>query len=105
MQPASSPPQVLRPEPPPRRNAGRRFLLVLVLLAFAFLGGFIPQWLEVRTLRTQLEQTNLQLRLANAHRMLGVASQEAQRNNYASAAEASARFFDDVATLSRAEVF
>jgi uncharacterized protein HemX len=107
MQPASPPPQAPKPTPAttPRGNAGRRFLLVVFLLAAAFLGGFIPQWLEVRSLRTQLEQTALQLRLADAHRALGVASHEAQRNNYASAAQAAAKFFDDTATLARADAF
>lgn len=105
MQPAPPPPQAPKPTPPPRGNAGRRFLLVLFLLAAAFLGGFIPQWLEVRSLRTQSERTDLQLRLANAHRILGVASQEAQRSNYASAAQAASKFFDDTATLARADAF
>lgn len=105
MQPAPPPPQAPKPTPPPRGNAGRRFLLVLFLLAAAFLGGFIPQWLEVRSLRAQLERTDLRLRLADAHRALGVASQEAQRSNYASAAEAASRFFDVTATLARTDAF
>lgn len=71
----------------------------------AFLGGFIPQWLEARSARAELEHVELQLRLASAHRILGVASHEAQRNNYASAAQAAARFFDDTATLARADAF
>ena len=37
---------------------------MVFLLAAAFLGGFVPQWLEARSLREQLEQTDLQLRLA-----------------------------------------
>jgi hypothetical protein len=90
---------------PTRSNAGRKFLLVILLLAAAFLGGFVPQWLEARSLRANLEQTDLQLRLANAHRALGVASQEAQRNNYANASQAAAKFFNDAAVLSRAEAF
>jgi len=84
---------------------GRRILLVVVLLAIAFAGGFVPRWLEARSLRAELERTDLQLRLANAHRLLGLASQEAQRSNYASAAQAAARFFDEAATLARAGAF
>lgn len=65
----------------------------------------MPQWLEVRSLRATLAATDLQLRLADAHRLLGVASHEAQRNNYASAAQAAARFFDQCAALARTEKF
>ena len=78
-----------------------RFLIVALLLVVAFLGGFIPQWIEARNLRTRLERMETQLQLANLHRLLGVASQEAQRNNYASAAEAAAQFFDQCATITR----
>ena len=105
MQPAPPPPSVPKPPPPPRGNAGRRFLLVLFLLAAAFLGGFVPQWLEVRSLRATLAATDLQLRLTEAHRTLGVASQEAMRNNYANAAQAAAQFFDQCATLARSDAF
>jgi hypothetical protein len=104
MQPAPPPPPVTK-APPARGNAGRRFLLVLFLLAAAFLGGFVPQWLEVRNLRATLETTDLQLRLSEAHRMLGVASHEAQRNNYGNAAQAAGQFFDECATLARNDAF
>jgi len=79
--------------------------LVVVLLAAAFLGGFVPQWIKVRNLRTEVRTMDLELRLANAHRLLGIASQEAQRSNYASAAQAAAQFFDRCGTLARTETF
>jgi hypothetical protein len=104
MQPAPPPPPAPK-SPPVRGNTGRRFLLVLFLLAAAFLGGFVPQWLEARSLRDALASTELQYRLAEAHRTLGVASHEAMRNNYANAAEAAARFFDQCATLARTDAF
>ena len=91
--------------PPPRRSAGKRFLVIVFLLAAAFLGGYVPQWLELRNVRAQLEHTDLQLRLANAHRALGIAAQEAQRSNYANAAQAAATFFDACATLARTNAF
>ena len=90
--------------PAPRRR-GRSFVLVIFLLGAAFLGGYVPQWWQLRETRATLATTDLQLRLANLHRRLGVASHEAQRNNYASAAESAARFFDDCATLARTEKF
>ncbi|HEX6099555.1 MAG TPA: hypothetical protein VF432_24790 [Thermoanaerobaculia bacterium] len=106
MQPAP-PPQAPRPTPPPppRGNAFRRFLIVAFLIGAAFLGGYIPQRLDAGRLRAELDRTDLQLRLAHAHRLLGVASQEAQRSNYASAAQAAARFFDEAATLARVDAF
>ena len=77
----------------------------MFLLAAAFLGGYIPQWIKLRNLSTQVETMDLQLRLATAHRLVGVASQEAQRSNYASAAQAAGQFFDQCATLVRTETF
>lgn len=97
----ATPPPAPAAPPPPRRRTGRNFLIVLVLLAAAFLGGYIPQWLEARALRTTLQTTELQLRLAEVHQLLGVASHEAQRSNYASASDAARGFFDQCATLAR----
>ena len=47
----------------------------------------------------------MELRLADLHRELGLASHEVQRNNYASAGEAAARFFDDCTKLANIEPF
>ena len=97
----------VRPAPPPPppaatpapRKGGRRFLLFVVLLALAYAGGFVPQWMESRKLSASLEKSELELELANLHRTLGVASHEAQRSNFASAAQAASQFFDRCATL------
>jgi len=91
--------------PVPQRRSGVRFLLIVFLLAAAFGGGYVPQWLEARKLRAELTTCDLQLRLANSHRLLGLASHEAQRSNYASAAEAARLFFETSATLARTETF
>lgn len=69
-------------------------LWIVLLLAFAFVLGYGPKELERRKLASTLQQTDLDLRLATLHRLLGVASHEAQRNNYASAATAARAFFD-----------
>lgn len=61
--------------------------------------------MEVRRLRTTLATTETQLELANLHRLLGVASHEAQRNNYGSAGEAASRFFTQCAELATSEAF
>lgn len=100
MQPPPPAPPPPAPVSPPRRG-GRIFLLTVILLVIAFLAGFIPQWWALRTAQAELKTVQLDLRLADLHRLLGVASEEAQRNNYASAAEAARRFFDEGAALAR----
>lgn len=88
---------------PPRRRS--RFLLIVFLLAVAFGAGYVPQWLELRRLRESYKTASLDLRLATLHRELGVASHEAQRNNFASASEAASRFFTGCAELTNRETF
>lgn len=101
----ASPPSASQPAPPPRpRRTGRNFLIILLLLIAAFLGGYVPQWMELRALRAELQTAELQLRLAEIHQLLGLASHEAMRNNYANAAEDARRFFDQCATIARSGV-
>ena len=83
----------------------KRIVLVLVLLVAAFAGGYIPEWMEVRKLETTLRTTAVDLKLANLHRQLGVAAQEAQRNNYGNATEAARVFFDGCGELVRTYEF
>lgn len=100
MQPAAPPP------PAPRRaHPARKFLLVVLLAIAAFLAGFVPQWWQARGLRASLSRAEMQLQLANLHRQLGLASHEAQRNNYASATDAARFFFDDCTTLANTASF
>ena len=92
------------PAPPPephRRSSLKVFLLVILLLVAAFLGGYIPQALELRRVAETLQRTELDLRLANLHRRLGTASHEVQRNNFASATVAARDFFDGCAALAQ----
>jgi len=93
MQPAVTPPPAA-PPPVRRPSRARAFLLTLILLAIAFGAGYVPQWIELRRLRAESERLSLDLRLANLHRRLGMATYEAQRNNFASAAEQARIFFD-----------
>lgn len=90
------------PLPPKKSHA---LPLVVLLLLVAFGAGFVPQWLAARQLRESLKTTSMELRLATLHRELGVASHEAQRNNYASAGEAASRFFNECAQLANTEPF
>lgn len=97
MQPATTPPPpkpMPAPAPVKRRMSFRTLVWIVLLLAFAFGLGYGPKELERRKLASKLEQTELDLRLANLHRQLGVASYEAQRNNFSSAATAARLFFD-----------
>lgn len=67
---------------------------IVFLIALAFVLGWGPQELRKRNLEERLEQTELDLRLANLHRQIGMASHEAQRNNFAAAATQAGAFFD-----------
>ena len=92
MQPATPP-----PTPPPARRgrpSGKFLLAVLVLLALAFLAGYVPPTLEARRVEQTLRKTEVDLQMANLHRQVGVAALEAQRMNYQLSAQAAARFFD-----------
>jgi hypothetical protein len=73
----------------------------MLLMLIAFGAGFIPNELANRKLTASLETATLDLRLANLHRQLGVASHEAQRNNFTVAADAARSFFDDCRTLTQ----
>lgn len=77
----------------------RKTLGIALLILFAFALGYAPQEFSKRKLAAQLSETELDLRLANLQRQLGLASHEAQRNNFASAAEAARAFFDGCRTL------
>jgi hypothetical protein len=72
----------------------RTILWIVLLVAFAYGLGYGPKELERRKLAAKMEQTELDLRLANLHRQLGIASFEAQRNNFAVSGTAARAFFD-----------
>ncbi|HEX2060330.1 MAG TPA: hypothetical protein VHK90_06285 [Thermoanaerobaculia bacterium] len=74
-------------------------VVVLLLMLLAFGAGFLPNEIANRRLTKTLQTATLDLRLANLHRQLGVASHEAQRNNFGVAADAARVFFDGCRTL------
>ena len=104
-QPLSSP--LSSPEPPPARSrfSFKLFFVMIVLIVAAFLAGYVPCTLRARDTAATLENTQLDLQLANAHRRLGVASHEAQRNNYANAAAAAREFFSGCGALAQSPAF
>ena len=97
MQPATTaPPPKPTPAPVPvkRGMSFRTIVWIALLLGFAFGLGYGPKEIQRRKLAATLEKTEVDLRLANLHRQLGIASFEAQRNNFAVAATAARTFFD-----------
>jgi hypothetical protein len=69
-------------------------MIVTVLLLGAFGGGYIPQRLALHDAQKSLDELRRVHALTELHRRLGVASHEAMRSNYASAAEATKIFFN-----------
>lgn len=70
----------------------RTGLLVLVL-ALVFLLGFVPQWLRVRSLDSQLNESRYELALLELEGRAGAALAEAQRGNYERARQLMTGFF------------
>ncbi len=79
---------------PRPRHGFRNFVLVMLLLCAAYGAGYIPEHLERKRADESLAMLTRTDDLSELHRQLGVASHEAMRNNYASAAEAAKVFFD-----------
>ena len=94
MQPNSSTAPTIEPRPATRRMSFRSVVWIVLLLALAFALGWGPQEMRKRELTDALRETNLELGLVQLHRQLGVASHEAQRNNFAEASTAARAFFD-----------
>lgn len=85
MQPATTTPS----SPVKRRRSFLTIVWIAFLIALAFGLGY-----ERHKLTSTLEQTELDLRLANLHRQLGMAAFEAQQNNFANSAANARLFFD-----------
>jgi hypothetical protein len=97
--PAVTPP----PPAPQKRVSPKTILLVVLLLATSFAAGYLPQKLDNRRLAGEVEKCEVQLRLADLHRQLGLAALEALRLNYANAAASATRFFDGCQQLAASE--
>lgn len=64
------------------------------VLIFVFLLGLIPSCIGARNAQERNTQLEHKLRLADLHIRLGMTSYEANRNNYANAAQTSTEFFN-----------
>jgi len=76
-------------------------LIVLILIAAAFLGGWIPEWLAARraaqeaaSARVGVAQLESQRDLARLEGKLGLVMYEANRNNFADASTRATDFFN-----------
>lgn len=65
-------------------------------MIMVFLLGYIPSWLKTRSVQEQNSRLEYKLKLAELHGRLGMMSYEANRNNYANAAQFSTAFFSDL---------
>lgn len=79
--------------------------LAALLLIAAFLAGYIPRDLAAKRSARTLETTELDLRLANLHRQLGVAVAEAQQNDFRAAATTAGEFFAGCRDVGNAYTF
>jgi hypothetical protein len=86
-------------EKPETRKNHKRFNVKMIALAAAaliavFLLGYIPANESARNARKRIDRLEHDLRLADLRGQLGMASYEANRNNYANGAQHSTAFFN-----------
>lgn len=74
-------------------NQGKLFVGAVVLIA-VFSLGYIPSCISNRAAMERSERLEQKLKLADLHSLLGMTSYEANRNNYANAAQMSTDFFN-----------
>ncbi|HEX4998551.1 MAG TPA: hypothetical protein VFY29_10000 [Terriglobia bacterium] len=70
-----------------------------IVVVAAFLAGFLPQYLESSRLRTELDVAQRQTAIDKTRVMAGRILLEASRQNYGSAQDASARYFNALREL------
>ena len=78
-------------------------MIIVALMVGAFLGGFIPSYMENRKLKAEIEERQDQLaeaqerlQVALLQAKLGMMLIEVEQNNYGKAKERSTEFFDDL---------
>jgi hypothetical protein len=70
-----------------------RIILVIVLLAAAFLAGFVPQYIKAKRLENNLSVARQENALAELRDLAGLAFVQTSQKNYGLAAATSNRFF------------
>lgn len=71
-------------------------IIAAVVLVIAFLAGFVPQYLKVNRLDTELRQARLENTSADLRDLVGLAYFQANQKNYGIAAGTTGRFFNRV---------
>lgn len=74
----------------------KRFLIALAVLAVVFLAGFVPKYLENRTLQARVAEAQDRHRISALHSELGMILIEIQQRNFGIAKDRATRFFNDV---------
>ncbi|HVT42948.1 MAG TPA: hypothetical protein VMT00_01010 [Thermoanaerobaculia bacterium] len=81
-------------------SAQKRTLgIALLAIAIAFVAGYVPSSVGARKAARENDRLELELSLARLHGTLGMTSYEANRNNFATAAEWSTRFFEGLKSI------
>lgn len=91
--------QTEQPPPPTPRPSPKNALVVILLILGAFLLGWLPKEIEGRRLESTLRTTQLDLRLTDLHRQLGVASHQAMLGDFPAAGIAALGFYDGCRAL------
>jgi hypothetical protein len=70
-----------------------RIIAVMILLVAAFLAGFVPQYIKVKRLQSDLSLARQENALAELRDLAGLAFVQTSQKNYGLAAATSNRFF------------
>lgn len=73
--------------------------LIISAAVAGFLIGFFPQWIMGRSLRADLAETRLDLRVSRVEGEIGAALAEASRSNYERSRQLMTKVFADLALL------
>lgn len=75
-----------------------------VLIVAAFLLGFIPQYVKVRDLDSQLGTTRRQLQMREVDLLIGRVFLDTSQKNYGLASQSATRFFDQARSVAGEEI-
>ena len=76
------------------KNLPQKIAIGAAALIVVFLLGYVPSCVGARSAEEQRAELEQKLKMAELRGQLGMASYEANRNNYANAAQFSTNFFD-----------
>lgn len=74
----------------------RRVLLLAIAAAVVFLLGFVPQWIQNRSMAAELQEVRAERSMLDLGGRLGAALAESQRGNYERARQLMTTFFSEL---------